>query len=324
MSKRRIIWHWLEQGLVEDVNHEKILHAGGVLPDKNQWRKFVEQILLWLGALAMVIAVLFFIAFNWDAMGRYLKFLLVEGLIVLVLVLHYRYLDKENIYKVSLAGASVLLGVLLALYGQTYQTGADPWQLFAYWALLILPWVLLARLPALWILWVVLINLSVILYASVFFGLFRFLDRAGEDVLLLLFCVNGLFWLLWETFSRYFIWLRERWAVRLIAVGAACAITTAVLIVITSEGSWLTALLFVLWLAALIYVYQFVRVDLFILALVCLCASTAITVLLARLLFKEYDFDEGAFFVLTFLVVGLVTASALWLKKVQKGVQHAG
>ncbi len=31
------------------------------------------------------------------------------------------------------------IGALLALVGQTYQTGADPWQLFATWALLLLP-----------------------------------------------------------------------------------------------------------------------------------------------------------------------------------------
>ncbi len=42
--------------------------------------------------------------------------------------------------KAALLLATLLLGVFLALFGQTYQTGADPWQLFANWALLILPW----------------------------------------------------------------------------------------------------------------------------------------------------------------------------------------
>jgi len=32
--------------------------------------------------------------------------------------------------------STILVGVLLALVGQTYQTGADTWQLFFYWAIL--------------------------------------------------------------------------------------------------------------------------------------------------------------------------------------------
>jgi uncharacterized membrane protein len=39
------------------------------------------------------------------------------------------------------------LGVLLALFGQTYQTGVDPWETFFNWALLMLPWTLPARSP---------------------------------------------------------------------------------------------------------------------------------------------------------------------------------
>ena len=41
--------------------------------------------------------------------------------------------------KVLLLGASVLIGVFLAVFGQVYQTGADAYNLFTMWALLILP-----------------------------------------------------------------------------------------------------------------------------------------------------------------------------------------
>ena len=40
---------------------------------------------------------------------------------------------------------SLLTGALLALSGQVYQTGADTFELFAWWAVLILPWVLVSR-----------------------------------------------------------------------------------------------------------------------------------------------------------------------------------
>ena len=49
--------------------------------------------------------------------------------------------------------ALLATGALFAYFGQTYQTGADPWQLFALWALLTLPLALAARSDALWLPW---------------------------------------------------------------------------------------------------------------------------------------------------------------------------
>lgn len=53
---------------------------------------------------------------------------------------------------------SLWIGSLLALVGQTYQTGADIWELFAPWAALITP--LAGRSGAVWGLWAVLLNLT--------------------------------------------------------------------------------------------------------------------------------------------------------------------
>ena len=43
--------------------------------------------------------------------------------------------------RIALLGLLALLGIggLFAYFGQTHQTGADPWQLFALWAALVLP-----------------------------------------------------------------------------------------------------------------------------------------------------------------------------------------
>ncbi len=40
--------------------------------------------------------------------------------------------------------------ILLAVYGQTYQTGADPYELFFGWAILIIGWVAISRFAPLW------------------------------------------------------------------------------------------------------------------------------------------------------------------------------
>ena len=65
-----------------------------------------------------------------------------------------------------LSAAAVLLGALLAVYGQTYQTGADPWGLFATWALLILPWAVAACFTPLWLLVIGLIDTAHVLYLA--------------------------------------------------------------------------------------------------------------------------------------------------------------
>ena len=54
-----------------------------------------------------------------------------------------------------LIGASVLTGVLLAVIGQVFQTGADAFELFLVWTVLILPWTLASRSAAHWLVWLV-------------------------------------------------------------------------------------------------------------------------------------------------------------------------
>ncbi|WP_019672733.1 DUF4401 domain-containing protein [Psychrobacter lutiphocae] len=138
-------------------------------PSRDAWFHFFDKALLIIGAVALVLAVVFFIAYNWANMGKIGKFALVEGALSLSII-GYIILAYQRRFQLAqqllLLAACVLTGSLLALFGQTYQTGADTWQLFFNWALLIIPWVLIARLPALWLLWLALINLSIPLFVN--------------------------------------------------------------------------------------------------------------------------------------------------------------
>ncbi|MCI5164430.1 MAG: DUF2157 domain-containing protein, partial [Candidatus Electrothrix sp. AX5] len=120
--------------------------------------------LLLIGSTLVLAGIVFFFAYNWAEMGRFLKFGVIEaGVIGCVLAVHQRDL-KQLSGKILLLSASILVGVLLAVYGQVYQTGADPFGLFLGWAVLILAWVLIAEFAALWLLWLVLLNTGAILY----------------------------------------------------------------------------------------------------------------------------------------------------------------
>src|SRR3546814_17540583 len=68
-----------------------------------------------------------------------------------------------------------MLGALLALIGQIYQTGADHWTLFIWWFALLLTWLLVVRKVFLGLLCTLLLNLGLASYlamvGSAWFGL---------------------------------------------------------------------------------------------------------------------------------------------------------
>ena len=117
-----------------------------------------------IGALAAGLAglgVVLWVAANWDALGRLGQFALLQGLFLALCV---------GALAVPAARASLgllallVLGGLLAYFGQTYQTGADPWQLFALWAGLCLPLCLAARSDVVWAPWALVAMTAVTLW----------------------------------------------------------------------------------------------------------------------------------------------------------------
>ncbi|HYJ83119.1 MAG TPA: DUF2157 domain-containing protein, partial [Allosphingosinicella sp.] len=155
---------WFDSGRVAAGRELDVLRAAGIAPSSHEWRAFLGQLTLWLGTIALAASVIFFFAFNWDDLGRFAKFALVEAAILAGLALLWRLGPDGIPGKALLTLLSLLVGALLALTGQTYQTGADTYELFAWWAVLILPWVLLGRFSPLWLVWLALLNLAAYLY----------------------------------------------------------------------------------------------------------------------------------------------------------------
>jgi uncharacterized membrane-anchored protein len=118
------------------------------------------------------------VAANWDTFGKFGRFGLVAAVVAMAALaggLTPRWRPAASL--VGVLG----IGALLALFGQTYQTGADPWQLFALWAALALPWVIAARHDAVWSVWVVVAfaALSLRLHAQVDFANLTFAVAAA-------------------------------------------------------------------------------------------------------------------------------------------------
>lgn len=96
--------------------------------------------MLFLGLALTLSGVVCFFVWNWDALPGLAKLAIVQAGIVGCCVVACQKKIATLPGKAAITGAAVLVGVFLAVFGQVYQTGADAYQLFVGWALLILPW----------------------------------------------------------------------------------------------------------------------------------------------------------------------------------------
>ncbi len=317
-SPRDQIVELIERGAIPANAIGAALAAAGIAPNGQAWRTFIDRLLLWLGGLALAFAVLFFVAYNWRDIGRFAKFALVETLIVLAVLTYWKRSEQEAVGKVSLLVATITLGVLLALYGQTYQTGADTWQLFFAWAMLTLPWAFVGRFAAIWIVWVVLINLAIVLYHQTFRGGFGLMFSSEAEMWWLLFLFNALALVAWELLARSRRWLAQPWAVRLLAAGSGIPMTWLALHAIFDQGDdgMLPALAWAVGLAALLLVYRRIKPDLFMLAGGCLSGIVVAVAFAIRFVLDDWTSDS--FLLLALLVIGLGTGAAIWLRNVHR------
>ena len=164
LRKRDQLLAWSEQGLLTREQRERALAPEQPWPATRHWRYALDRVLAYAGSLLLALGVIFFFAFNWDDLHRFHKLLLALAVLSSFAGAALFLPSGSPIYRASLFGAAMATGGVLALVGQIYQTGADIWQLFATWSLLILPWALLSRSAACWGLFWLVFNLALLRY----------------------------------------------------------------------------------------------------------------------------------------------------------------
>lgn len=315
---RTAILDWIAQGRLQPQDVPGTLRQAGVTPGPVDWRRFLDRLTLWLGTVSCGAAVIFFFAYNWQEMGRFAKFGLAQLLLVLSLALCWRLDVARAGGKAALLLASLLTGALLALVGQTYQTGADPWQLFAVWALAILPWALVGRFHALWLLWIGLLNLAAWFYLDLPFRRMRFFS-SGDWHIWAVFGLNAAALLAWEGAARTGAeWLQARWPQRILATAAGLAITWLTLAQILDAGYYESSVwavpLYIAWMAAALFYYLRQVRDLFMLAGGVLSLIVVVTAFLGKHMLDK--FDAGAFLAIGLVVIAMSAVGGFWLKSV--------
>ncbi len=302
MSSRAQILDWAERGHVPTQHLHQALTIAQVLPDLHRWRKFLSLLMLAAGTLLAGSGVIFFFAYNWNGLPALVRFAIVEALLIAGFAV--AWLRQGLVARAALFFAALMTGALFALIGQTYQLGADPWQLFAIWAVLILPWAFATRQPDLWLLSLLLANVAL--------GLRPWLDFNPNWI----FCAfNVAAHAIWE-----FVGPQPRLAPRLAGTAAAGALTTLILGEIFGSTHSLHFIgLYSLWLGGSLFFYTKHRFDLLLVSVALLSAIVAITSLCARGLFRLGSGEiVSSSLLIAVLVIALSGAAAKWLQHLAK------
>jgi len=312
--QRKYIFQWVEHGLLKGEHVEDALHTSGALPDRADWRIFIERLFLWTGSVLFAVGTIFFIAYNWKELGNFAKFGLAETLIVAAIGCCIWFGTESLVGKAALFTGALFTGALLALFGQTYQTGADTYELFITWAVAILPWTAVSRLPALWILLVSILNIAVTFYFRAFPGVFGMIFNP-ERQLWVLFALNTVSLMLWEFFSKYVIWLRERWATRFLSFASGGLITSLVVMAIFDHDNNFNSsfIVYPLWLIAIYACYRYFIFDLFVLAGGVLSFIIVVATFLNKAMIHSGSWS-GAYLIIGGTIIGLSALGGFWLK----------
>ncbi|MDR1368167.1 MAG: DUF2157 domain-containing protein, partial [Candidatus Accumulibacter sp.] len=240
------------------------------------WRFLATQSSLLFFAAALVC----FFAFNWTEIPAFAKFGLIGTLIAASALPAFLRGFSSSLTHAGLLLCGILGGVLFAVYGQVYQTGADAWELFRSWTLWLIPLFLLSRRSGLFFtLWIVATLWALFYWRQILFT---------QNMRLFFLCSHAFVWAAFETASRHFSrkelpFLRSRWIPRCIgALLLACVTLILSEEHIFRDGDLLATnagigLLFLCVMAGGGYWYVRVKHDLFMIAVGLLSLIVLIT-----------------------------------------------
>ena len=149
--------NWSEKSI------DKILKQQ-IYSTKESWQKFLKLFFISLGISFTTAGIIFFFAYNWADLHKFIKIGVIECLVVMTTLIVLFSKTSLTIKNALLTGASILVGVLFAVFGQIYQTGANAYDFFLGWTLFITLWVVISNFVPLWLVYIILINTTLVFY----------------------------------------------------------------------------------------------------------------------------------------------------------------
>ena len=206
-ADRRLVDQLYSHGKISSEARE---YALNLLCPHNQWGVWISRLLLTIGAALVLSGIVYFFAYNWAKITPAIKLSSIQFGIIACVIGAYFYSLQRMPGQVFLLSSSVLVGVFMAVFGQIYQTGADAYQLFMMWSLLILGWTLISNFAAQWIFWLAITNTFLVLW-------WQQAALPSEEMKFMIYAYlaafNGAALVLREYFviGKSFDWLAARW-----------------------------------------------------------------------------------------------------------------
>lgn len=296
--------NWSEVG-VRTVLNEKIYNSSA------DWKQFLKLLFMSLGVVFSIAGIIFFFAYNWASLHKFVKIGLIEGLVIVATLVALLPKVNKLVKNLALTSAAMLVGVLFAVFGQIYQTGANAYDFFLGWTLFITLWVLISNFAPLWLIYLILINTTLILYAEQVAY-----DWSFVYITLLLFIINTLFLV-------FFVFLGKKistitipnWFTNIIALAAVFITTIGISVGIFSanEVSFWVLLLLTAIVFGLAVLYSLKIKSIFYISIIAFSLIVIISAFLTNLT-DEYFM----FLFVTLFIVASVTLVIKNLMNLQK------
>ena len=317
------IFELAESGLLHSGQVRDAARVGALRPDRAAWLAMGRRVCAYAGTLLLASGIIFFFAYNWADLHRFAKIgLALAGVVAMVVAAARRHPFSTG-WRAALFGASLCTGALLALIGQIYQPGADIWELFAAWALLMTPLALLARSSASWFMWLVVANTALLCalgrrFDYFYFEIDHFRFEQGDQALCILASFNLLLLLALELWSARLLVHVRRHLHRLTALAMLYPLSAAAIVCLVwerEEHAPLTAGFFGV-AAMMFWFYSRIRHDLAMLAI----AGFALIIVTTTGLGHWLDIGNSALYLFLVALYLIVTTGVLvvWLKRLHR------
>lgn len=299
------------------ISLEARRHVLKLLATDRNWGLWASRLLLVLGTTSILAGIIFFFAFNWASFDSILKLSTIQVGIIICLFGASFYSLQDVGGQVLLLAGSILVGVFMAVFGQIYQTGADSYQLFMMWALLIFGWTLLSKFVAQWILLLIVMNLFLTLWWNQDVQYAREMEVMICSYLILL---NGCALALREFFAikKDYAWLQPRWTRIVIALVLVCNMFFPVCLWIFEVAAislTISGIVGLIGHGIMVFVYRYKLRDMWVLTMTVLSLCILLEVFIGYQIIDITDsFSAGIFFLLGLLTLGIFTVASIYLR----------
>lgn len=297
------------------------------------WTRWALRALLALAVGHLLAGIVFFFAYNWNSLPSIAKFGILQfGIIASAIAALIVKIDRIT-GQMLLIAATMLVGTLLAVISQVYQTGANAYELFTLWAFLTVPFVVASRSAPHWLVWLVIAYIAFILYANQVL-LLPFDNLSFEELSSLLALTTVVILATREIAVRSGAeWLDARWTRLVLAfVAMAFVLFPAVNYTLNAWVDDATALLtFIAIIAVTAFVFVRVLPDFAVLAITTGYCSLFLMAVGTRLLRETigFDWDDSmrlisALVLLTLWCAAMTAATVKFLTFLRRHMERGG